>query len=291
MLQYEVVDVFTDRPFAGNPLAVVLDAEALTPPQMQALAREFNLSETAFPLRTDEAGVDYVLRIFTPQTELPFAGHPSVGSAWVMGRLGRVTPGLVHQRCHAGRMALQVAADGGPVELDAGPGTCGLPLDPEPLLRAVGLTLDDVSGPPPRVASTGLPTVFVSVRPDAVARAVPDLPALLRVSEASQSWTNFALLSWDPATASSHTRVFCAGLGIPEDPATGSAATAFGPWLVESGLLPAEGESTYVVHQGAELHRPSRIEGTVVSRAGEVVSARIAGAVAPVASGTIAVPG
>lgn len=290
MLHYEVVDVFTDRPFAGNPLAVVLDAEELTTPAMQAIAREFHLSETTFPLATDEPGVDYVLRIFTPDVELPFAGHPSVGTAWLMGRLGRVAPGTIHQRCEAGRMALHVSADCGPVELDAGPATCGVELDPTPLLAAVGLTVADSDGPPPRVASTGLPTVFVSVHAGEVARAVPDLAALAKASDESQSWTNFALLAWDSATATSHTRVFCAGLGIPEDPATGSAATAFSAWLVASGLLPPNGEHRYTINQGAEIHRPSRIDGTLIAKNGDVVTARIAGSVAPVGRGEIAVP-
>jgi trans-2,3-dihydro-3-hydroxyanthranilate isomerase len=290
VLRYEIVDVFADRPFAGNPLAVVLDGDDLDAGQMQSLAREFNLSETAFPLASDEAGVDYVLRIFTPQTELPFAGHPSVGAAWVMGRAGRVEPGVVHQRVQVGRMALHVSPDGGPVELDAGAAVCGVELDPAPLLAAVGLTAEDLDGPLPRVGSTGLPTVFLSVRPDAVARAVPDLAALGAASEQSQSWTNFALLAWNADTATAHTRVFCAGLGIPEDPATGSSATAFSAWLVASGLLPGEGEHRYTVTQGAELLRPSRIEGRLVARAGEVMSARISGSVEPVARGEIAVP-
>ena len=118
-LPYHVVDVFAEAPFAGNPLAVVLDAEALTTEQMQTLANEFQLSETTFPLRPtpDEAarGVDYRLRIFTPVNELPFAGHPSVGTAWLMARLGRVSPGTVVQACGAGDLPLDVPADGGPV--------------------------------------------------------------------------------------------------------------------------------------------------------------------------------
>jgi trans-2,3-dihydro-3-hydroxyanthranilate isomerase len=290
MLRYEVVDVFTDRPFAGNPLAVVLDADELPTTSMQAIAREFHLSETAFPLRSDEPGVDYVLRIFTPETELPFAGHPSVGSAWVMADQGRVHPGVVRQRTQVGVMPLQVDPGGGRVELDAGPAVCGVELDAEPLLAAVGLTAQDLDGPLPRVASTGLPTVFVSVTEDAVLRAVPDLAALGAASEQSQSWTNFALLSWDAASSTSHTRVFCAGLGIPEDPATGSAATALSAWLVTSGLLPPDGEHRYTIHQGAEIHRPSRIDGALVASNGEVTTVRISGHVAAVASGQIALP-
>src|SRR5262245_34360995 len=120
MLAYVIVDVFTDQAFTGNPLAVVLDAEGLDTSQMQALAREFNLSETTFPLRCDEDGVDYELRIFTPNTELPFAGHPSVGTAWLMARLGRVPVGRVVQRCIAGDLPLEIAPGGDRVELTGG---------------------------------------------------------------------------------------------------------------------------------------------------------------------------
>ncbi|MEJ7703944.1 MAG: PhzF family phenazine biosynthesis isomerase [Geodermatophilaceae bacterium] len=109
MLHYEIVDVFTDVAFTGNPLAVVLDADDLSTEQMQALAREFNLSETAFPLPSTVA--DYRLRIFTPQAELPFAGHPSIGAAHTLARLGRLTAGPVVQECGAGLLPLHVAAD------------------------------------------------------------------------------------------------------------------------------------------------------------------------------------
>jgi len=122
-LEYYVVDVFTSVPYAGNPLALVLGADHLTTEQMQQMALEFHLSETAFPIApTDDErarGVAYRLRIFTPEVELPFAGHPSVGTAWVMARLGRVPVGTVVQACGAGELPLTVAPDGGPVELTA----------------------------------------------------------------------------------------------------------------------------------------------------------------------------
>src|SRR5919199_3567260 len=107
-LRYEVVEVFTDRPFTGNPLAVVFGGEALAGEQMQAIAREFHLSETAFVLPPTTADATYRLRIFTPEAELPFAGHPSVGAAWTLARLGRLGRGTVRQSCGAGVVPLQV---------------------------------------------------------------------------------------------------------------------------------------------------------------------------------------
>ena len=122
-------------------------------------------------------GVDYRLRIFTPDVELPFAGHPSVGTAWLLARLGRVRPGTVVQACGAGELPLQVAADGGPVELTGGVPTVSDPVAAAPLLAAVGLEAGDLAGAdqqPPRICGTGLPFAILPVRPDALERCSPD---------------------------------------------------------------------------------------------------------------------
>lgn len=286
-LTYHVVDVFTDRAFAGNPLAVVLGAESLSPSQMAALAREFNLSETAFPL-FGASDADYVLRIFTPENELPFAGHPSVGTAWLLASLGLVAPGRVVQRCGAGLLPLTVSPLGGPVELTGGPPSAGPALPVAPFLDALGLAPSDAGAAPPRVCSTGLAQVFVEVvSSEAVRRAVPDFVALRGLSEGAGDTVCFA---WDAATRTSHARVFASVVGFVEDPATGSAATGFGAWLAASGYVPGDAETSYVVRQGAEVGRPSRLDGTVVTRGGVAVECRVAGNVVPVASGTIRVP-
>jgi trans-2,3-dihydro-3-hydroxyanthranilate isomerase len=245
-LTYHVVDVFTDRPYAGNPLAVVLGADDLPTESLQAIAREFNLSETAFPMADD--GADYLLRIFTPETELPFAGHPSVGTAWLLAWLGRVPVGAVTQRCGAGLLPLAVDDEG--AEL-----TGGTP---------------SVDGD---VATTGLPWVFAEC--DDVANASLEVAARYEVKDTA----GVVLLAWDAATMTSHARVFAFGAGVPEDPATGSAATAFGAWLAAKGYVPADGETAYTIRQGAEMGRPSTLYGTVVTRGGVV----------PVATGTIRV--
>jgi len=148
-LPYHVLDVFTDRPYAGNPLAVVLDGDDLSTESMQAIAREFNLSETTFPTSSDRA--DYAVRIFTPGTELPFAGHPSVGTAWLLARLGRIPAGEVRQDCAAG--VLPIAVTGSGATLTGGAPTVSDPLDAEPLLRSVGLEAGSLAGiAPPRTA-------------------------------------------------------------------------------------------------------------------------------------------
>ena len=131
-----------------------------TPTTCRAIAREFNLSETTFPVRTTTAGADYRLRIFTPLAELPFAGHPSVGTAWLMVQRGRVQPGRVVQECGAGLLPLDVDDLG--ATLTGGEPQCGDPMDPEPLLAAVGLALADLDPiAAPRSVGTGVTQVHL----------------------------------------------------------------------------------------------------------------------------------
>lgn len=286
-LAYHVVDVFTDRPYAGNPLAVVLGADDLSTAQLAALAREFNLSETAFPMFSDHGDADYRLRIFTPGSELPFAGHPSVGTAWLLHSLGILPAGAVRMACGAGVLPLTVSPER--VSLTAATPSAGGPLGPAPFLIALGLDSSDAGGAPARICSAGLRQAFVEVSsPDAVRRVVLDAPEL--AVAAGTEVETVSVFAWDPASRTAHTRVFAGMVGVPEDPATGSAAAAFGAWLAASGYVPADGETSYVVTQGAEIGRPSRIEGTVVTRGGTAVECRVAGSVMPIATGTIRVP-
>ncbi len=290
-LAYEIVDVFTDRPFAGNPLAVVFGGERLDTDQMRALAREFNLSETAFVLPPTVDGASYRLRIFTPAAELPFAGHPSVGSAVTQHRRGLLPAGDVHQECGAGVLPVRVHDDGR-ATLTGGRPTLGSPVDAMPYLAAAGLTSNDLMTVaddsrreprelPVRLAGTGLEFPYLLVRPDAVARA-----QATPVPEVSQVY----LFAWDPSSRVAHARLFAGGLGVPEDPATGSAALGLGVFLVGSGLLPPEGESTYTVRQGIEIHRPSTLECSVSAVDGHAVRSTVTGSVVPIARGEIAVP-
>ncbi|REF35297.1 PhzF family phenazine biosynthesis protein [Thermasporomyces composti] len=279
---YEVVDVFTTRPYAGNPLAVVLDAERLSTEQMRLLAREFNYSETAFVL-PPVAGGDYRVRIFTPARELPFAGHPSVGTAVTLVRLGRLRAGEVVQECGAG--ALPVTVDENAATLTGGAPTLGPALDPEPYLAAVRLRSDDLLGWPVREAGAGLPHVCLPLRADAVARARFDLAAAR-----AHGIESLYVFSWDPERRLAHARLFFADIDGGEDPATGSAALGLGVWLVGSGVVPGEGETAFTVEQGAEIGRPSTLTCTVTAARGHVVRTTVTGHVAPVARGRIVVP-
>jgi len=283
-LDYEIVDVFAPRAYAGNPLAVVFDADALTTEQCQALAFEFHLSETSFLSAPTEPGADYRVRIFTPFAELPFAGHPSVGAAHTLVRTGRLNAGTLRQECGVGVLDLVVDSDGaqltgGRPSLEDGPA-------PAELAAAVGLSAADTTGLPAEVAGCGLPFAYLSVSPDMVDRAVPDRAALdaLGVGE------GVSVLSWDAASSTAYARVFAGDLAWGEDPATGSAALGTGVWLVECGLLAGEGTSSYTVRQGEKLGRPSVLECTVTASGGKAVAATVRGAVVPIASGRIRVP-
>jgi trans-2,3-dihydro-3-hydroxyanthranilate isomerase len=281
---YEIVDVFTDRPFAGNPLAVVFGAESLAGDQMQTLAREFNLSETVFVLPS-AAGATYRARIFTPETELPFAGHPSVGAAVVSVRRGLAQPGQVVQECGAGMLPITVGSD--VATLTGGKPTLGAPLPARDLLDLVGLTADDFAGEAagPAAAGCGLEFVLLPVRREALARAWAD-PARAR----ALGVTGISVFAWEAAERTAYVRVFCPGVSVPEDPATGSAALGLGVWLVGQGWLPGEGTTSYTVHQGIEMHRPSLLECTVTAADGAATVATVSGHVVPVAQGEIAVP-
>jgi trans-2,3-dihydro-3-hydroxyanthranilate isomerase len=283
-LDYEIVDVFAPRAFAGNPLAVVFDADALSTEQCQALAFEFHLSETSFVCAPTEPGADYRVRIFTTSSELPFAGHPSVGAAHTLVRTGRLAAGTLRQECGAGVLDVTVDEEGavlsgGRPTLEEGP-------DAGVLAAAMGLSPADTAGVPVSVAGCGLPFAYLLVTREVVGHALPDKPALARLGVGE----GVSVLSWDAATSTAYARVF-AQEDAWEDPATGSAALGAGVWLVANGLLAGDGTSSYTVRQGEHLGRPSVLECTVTAEGGRAVAATVRGAVLPIASGRIRVPG
>ncbi len=304
-LRYEVVDVFAEHAYAGNPLAVVYGADALDTGQLHALAMEFNLSETAFPVApTDEdraAGADYRVRIFTPGGEIPFAGHPTVGTAWSLRASGVIGAGARQQACGAGLIGVQVPADpDAEVELTAPPRDHARRLshdDTAELAELVGLDVDDVEGDA-YAAGCGLSWLYLRVRPDAVGRSRPgsrqvsqtsvDLSFLQDPFDGIDVYAAESGGAGDPISIRS--RVFVPGFGIPEDPATGSAAAGLGLVLVATGLAAGEGTSTYAIEQGVEMGRPSRLTGRVEAADGQATLVHVAGRVIPIAKGTITVP-
>jgi trans-2,3-dihydro-3-hydroxyanthranilate isomerase len=300
-LAYDIVDVFTDRPFAGNQLAVVHGADELSSEQCLAITREFGFSETTFPSAAVEDGREYATRIFTPAQEIPFAGHPTLGTAWVLRASGRLTSDDCVQVCGAGRVGVAFTGDGpaGRVELTATPRDLAGPLEPDltrELLRAAGLTPSDLAGET-WVAGCGLTFVHLPVSEEAVVRAVPSGTSFSSLAERVAEVggvrdlldaLNVYAVSGDAPHLAVHSRVFVPGAGVHEDPATGSAAAGLGMALVASGLLPEGGR--YDIRQGIEMGRPSSLFGRVEATDGVATACHVAGQVQPVASGEIEVP-
>lgn len=280
-LTYDIVDVFTDRAYAGNPLAVVHGAGHLTTGQMQTLAAEFGLSETVFPLPPTTPDADYRARIFTPARELPFAGHPSVGVAWVLARAGLIDSGDVVQECGAGLLPVQVSEWG--ARVTGGTPEVGPDLDGAALAAAVGLGPDDLD-PDLRAgtAGAGVPYAILAVRPDAVARAVPDPAAVRALAEGL-----VGLVVAHHAEPDAHIRMFAPDVGVTEDPATGSAAVALAVFLVDRGAAQPDGQTGFSVAQGAEIGRPSRMMVLVQAEAGRAVRTSVYGNVVRVARGEV----
>lgn len=263
-ISFVYVDVFAERPLTGNPLTVVPDADELTVDQMQAIAREFNQSETTFVLRPSLPAARWRLRSFTPGgVEVGGAGHNALGAWLWLAHSGRVgeAPGL-RQEIAGEVLPVEVVAE--PigrtrVVMDqSAPSFAARLSDTVALARALGLSLDDLVGPA-QVVSTGVAHLLIPVTDRAVVdSAAPDsrsLLALLRGSGGEGAYVYTTAPGEDGAHA--YARFFNPTVGISEDPATGTAAGPLAARLVAEGL--ARGGSTVVIAQGAKLGRPSRI--------------------------------
>ena len=298
-VSFEQVDVFTERPFAGNALCVVPDGTRLSTEQMQAIAREMNLSETTFVLPPTDPQAAYWMRIFTPAKEIPFAGHPSVGTAYVMASAGRfplrepVT--RIYQQVGIGTLPLDIeVADGKPgrVIMTQGKPTFGTTLrDWSPIADALGVDARTLakSKLPAQVVSTGLAHLMVPLPDlDTVGNLRPNvalLDALLQASGALGCFA-FCLQATAPDTLA-HSRMFAPGAGVPEDPATGSAVGPLGAYLAVHGVLPKT-QTAFVVEQGIEMGRPSRLWVEVMrDGTGMPTTVRVGGTTVPVIRGTI----
>jgi trans-2,3-dihydro-3-hydroxyanthranilate isomerase len=296
------VDVFTETPFCGNPLAVILDGQGVTGEQMQAIAREMNLSETTFIVPPTVGAADARVRIFTPRLELPFAGHPLIGTGYVL-----VTEGLIPRRKGVFEIRLELGVGIVPVALTlAGDAVTQVTMTQQtPQFRAImdedavrllaqGLGLDPqdilTTGLPAQLVSTGLPQLMVPVRSlEAVQAITLELGSLRTICERYDTHSIY-VFTRETVTPSAHvhTRFFAPMAGLLEDPATGSASGALGAYLVHYRVV---GGDRSVVHleneQGYELGRPSRIFIDVERHGSIISSVRVGGRVVRVMEGTI----
>lgn len=292
------LDVFTSQPLAGNPLAVVLDAQGLDDRRMQAIAREFNLSETVFVFPPSDRGHRASVRIFTPGREVPFAGHPTVGTAVLLGvldREGAAGAAAITLEEQIGLVPCSVDVSGAEV----GRATFTLPRLPERvgslpdhgvLARGLGLDPADIgfAGHQPAIYSAGNPFRCVPLRSrDAVTRARPNGEAFeTAFGQPNDGFTNafvYSAESLDPAHAF-HARMFAPSVGVPEDPATGSAAAAFAQVFTDFEK-PADGQHRFVIEQGDAMGRPSRITVFVDIDGQTLREARIGGEAVIVSEG------
>jgi len=301
-LRYYTLDVFTDQIFGGNPLAVFPEAGALDEHQMQLIARELNLSETVFVTETKNPECMNRLRIFTPQRELPFAGHPTVGSAFLLAQIG-----LIYLESGDTRVVFEEGVGQVPVEIRSRNGrpvytqltTAVRPQvennvpGREVMASMLGIAETDIHESPLAVqaASCGVPFLLVQLN---------SLAAVSRCQLNYLVWKQYLQDAWAPSiyvyvqeavlpSSHIHARCFAPAMGVQEDAATGSAATAL------AGALALRSEKTdvefrWIIEQGFEMKRPSFLETQVVKRNSNVMTVKVGGASVMVSEGVINIP-
>lgn len=295
------VDVFTDRLFGGNPLAVFLDARGLDSAEMQAIAREMNLSETTFILPATRPDCAARVRIFTPGQELPFAGHPTVGTAWVLATRGMLPPGSSEAVLEEGVGPVPVRFEGDPaapqfVWMRHPAARFDPPLDePGSVAAALGLgEADLLPGAPIQVGSTGVRFLYVPLRdPATVDRARFD-PTTDLGTFGDPAPLGVFVFAPNPAAGPGHVysrMIGALAAGLPEDPATGAASGPLGAYLVRHEIVPAADEARIVSEQGTQMGRQSFIHILIRPRGPEGEEIEVGGGVVPVLEGTLRLPG
>jgi trans-2,3-dihydro-3-hydroxyanthranilate isomerase len=298
-LHYHLLDVFTDVPFGGNQLAVFVDGPVLEPELMQRIARELNLSETVFVRPSRNPAAVRAMRIFTPGVELPFAGHPTIGAAHLLAALGLVSAEQAARGFFleekVGLVAVTVRRFGEALLAELTPAQLPETRGPVPsraeLSALLGIGLDDIVDEPhgdaPQAVSAGVPFLFIPV---------PDRGVLARVGVDLARWRELLASAWAPhvyvfcrdagSGADIRARMFAPAMNITEDPATGGAAAAFAGYLAWR-VPDLDAELHWVVEQGIEMQRPSRLELTAVKERGAVRSVRVGGAAVRVGEGVL----
>jgi len=294
---FTLVDVFTARPFGGNQLAVFTDPAALSASEMQELAHEMNFSESTFVMPPESSGARRV-RIFTPKHEMPMAGHPTVGTAWVLASRGEI--------------ALESASVDATLRLGIGPvtvtveSTGGKPefvwmahraaefgakrRDRGRIAKALGIAATDIRDDLPlQSVSTGFPFTFVPLKTiEALGKCAPNVAAhtaLLKPGE--QSLPLYAFVVSESGGFSAQSRMFSPHDGVPEDPATGSAAAPFGAYAATYGLIKPAPKASFLIRQGVKMGRPSEIRVEVVRKDSGAFAIRIGGRCAIVGEGAM----
>ncbi|MCC7241769.1 MAG: PhzF family phenazine biosynthesis protein [Acidobacteria bacterium] len=300
MPHYLHYDVFTNRPFEGNQLAVFPDARGLPAERMQVITREMNFSESTFVLPAEANGTAVRMRIFTPGSELPMAGHPTIGTTFALADLGVIRPGADHFVFGLGLGPTRVELEWQGSQLhfawmDQRPPEFRQPASsPDEILRAIGLpdAARPGGGPPIEEVSCGVPFLLVPLASSGeVDRAEADAGALRRLRSAfPQGHVGVFLFALEPdgSDVTVYSRMFAPGSGVPEDPATGSATGPLGCYLVAHEVVPATRWLDMVSLQGVRLLRPSRLHMRIQASAADAITrVQVGGQAVRVGAGSV----
>jgi len=290
--RFVIADVFSERGFAGNQLAVLPRAEGLSERAMQAIAREFNFAETTFVLPPKDPRYAARVRIFTPRAELPFAGHPIIGTAAVLARVG-----MIDMRGGKASIVLELGVGPVPVEIELGQEAvrARFTIDTPPQIRSEKPVLAECAAALSLPAEALLEAFYAPVGPGFCFVRLKDAASVDRAALDRGAWTKYCANAWSPnlylfaREDKPYVRMFAPALGVDEDPATGSGAVALAGVLA-SRLPETDGVFTWRIDQGVAMGRPSRIEATVEKRGGKVTKIHIGGGAVLVAQGEIEEP-
>jgi len=286
--RYRVVDVFTEYPLEGNALAVFPDASGLDDATMRKIARELNLSETTFVYPSTRADCAVNVRIFTPTRELPFAGHPTIGTSFVL-----LDEGMVPKDSE--RFALEEKVGPVPIRVDPGerpmiwlttpPIKNGRTFDPVVCARALRIEPSDLLEITPQLLSAGNPTIFVAVKDkEVVDRAWLDLHGMATITDGQQEQA--CVFVFAPTSGGAYSRMFAPEYGIIEDPATGSSTGPLAAFMIRHGLVSGASGSRFVSEQGTKMGRRSFLHVQLHGEQG-VDGIEVGGYVSPVAEATL----
>jgi trans-2,3-dihydro-3-hydroxyanthranilate isomerase len=273
------VDVFTEHPLGGNPLAVFVEGEGLSDDLMLKVAREMNLSETTFLLPPSHPEADFDLRIFTPGKEIPFAGHPTIGTAHILWETGRIPPDQSTLVLKMGVGNIKVSRGERGLFMTQPPARFNQPYpSPVDVAQSISLPLSALNETfPIEEVSTGFPALLVPVKNIKNMQSLElNLPALKKILGDIDMIYVFTLETLQP-DSTVHVRSFAPFIGITEDPATGSVAGAMAAYLVEHEIISEDQYSGIVIEQGFEMGRPSLIQGAVEKTEGKVTSIQVGG--------------
>jgi len=289
--RYRVVDVFTEHVLEGNALAVFPDASAMDGETMQRVARELNLAETAFVLPSTRNDCAARVRIFTPTKEMLFAGHPTIGTSYVLRDEGIIPAGTLD-------FALEEQVGAVPVRVEPGerptiwlrtpPITMGPVFDRALCANVLGLEVDDLLDMPPQLLNAGNPTIFIPVRTrDAVDRAWLDMAGARQLRGPDREL--MCVFIFTPTSNGAYSRMFAPEYGIVEDPATGSSTGPLAAYMMRHGLAPDTPGTRWVSEQGTKMGRRSLLHVQLLAVNGEL-AIDIGGHVAPLARATLCLP-